>query len=109
MIYRACPQQDVVDYCTSKGIVLTSYSSLGSEKSPLLENEVVQELAKKHNVTPANILISLQANRPNVTGEDHFGFLEVLEAEFGAVLAKSVTNERILCKILSKISFQQSI
>jgi len=78
-LHPACPQQDVVDYCTSKGIALTSYSSLGSEKSPLLENAVVQKLAKKHNVTPANILISLQANRPNVT-----------------VLAKSVTNERIL-------------
>lgn len=67
---RACPQQDVVDYCTNKGIVLTAYSPLGSENSPLLKNPVVQKLAEKHEVQPANILISLQANRPNVAGED---------------------------------------
>jgi glycerol 2-dehydrogenase (NADP+) len=62
-------QQDVVDYCTSRGIVLTAYSPLGSDQSPLLKNPVVQQLADKHNVQPANILISLQANRPFVTGE----------------------------------------
>jgi glycerol 2-dehydrogenase (NADP+) len=81
-LHAACPQQDVVDYCTNKGIVLTAYSPLGSENSPLLKNPVVQKLAEKHEVQPANILISLQANRPNV-----------------AVLAKSVTNERILSNL----------
>jgi glycerol 2-dehydrogenase (NADP+) len=64
----SCPQQDVVDFCTSKGIVLTAYSPLGSERSPLLGNEVVTRIANKYKVNPANILISLQANKPNVTG-----------------------------------------
>jgi len=77
-LHPSCPQQDVVDYCTSKGIVLTAYSPLGSDNSPLLENATVKKLAEKYNVQPANILISLQANRPNVT-----------------VLPKSVTNSRI--------------
>jgi len=78
-LHPSCPQHDVVEYCTKKGIVLTAYSPLGSDNSPLLKNETVIKLAEKHKVQPANILISLQANRPNVT-----------------VLPKSVTNERIL-------------
>jgi len=66
-LHPSCPQQAVVDYCTAKGIVLTAYSPLGSDNSPLLKNEVVKKLAEKYSVSPANILVSLQANRPNVT------------------------------------------
>ncbi|KAG6841050.1 hypothetical protein C0991_002358 [Blastosporella zonata] len=77
-LHPSCPQQDVVDFCVEKGIVLTAYSPLGSDNSPLLKNEIVNRLATKYNVQPANILVSLQANRPGVT-----------------VLPKSVTNSRI--------------
>ena len=77
-LHPSCPQQDVVDFCTQKGIVLTSYSPLGSDNSPLLKNEVVNRIAEKHGVHPANILVSLQANHPNTT-----------------VLPKSVKKERV--------------
>lgn len=70
-----------MEFCAKKGIVVTAYSPLGSDNSPLLTNEVVTKLASKYNVQPANILISLQANKPGVT-----------------VLPKSVTNSRILCE-----------
>ncbi|KAJ7741446.1 Aldo keto reductase [Mycena maculata] len=78
-LHPSCPQEDVVEFCTKKGIVVTAYSPLGSDNSPLLANEVVTKIAAKYNVQPANVLISLQANKPNVT-----------------VLPKSVTNTRIL-------------
>ncbi|KAF7316405.1 Aldo-keto reductase [Mycena indigotica] len=78
-LHPSCPQHDVVEYCEKQGIVITAYSPLGSDNSPLLTNEVVKKLAAKHSVEPANILISLQANKSNVT-----------------VLPKSVTNTRIL-------------
>jgi len=77
--HPSCVQQDLVDYCKSKGIVITSYSPLGSDNSPLLHDHVVKKIAEKYSVHPANILISFQANRDNVT-----------------VVPKSVTNERIL-------------
>ncbi|KAJ2933477.1 hypothetical protein H1R20_g3604, partial [Candolleomyces eurysporus] len=77
-LHAACPQEDVVDFCRKKGIVVTAYSPLGSDGSPLLTNEVVKKIADKHGVHPANILISLQANRPGVN-----------------VLTKSVTPARI--------------
>lgn len=77
-LHPSCPQHDLVEYCISKGIVLTAYSPLGSDNSPLLSNPVVKKIADAHGVAPANILISLQANRPNVT-----------------VLPKSVTKSRV--------------
>ncbi|KAF9004813.1 Aldo keto reductase [Cyathus striatus] len=71
-LHPSCPQQDVVDYCRERGIVVTAYSPLGSDNSPLLQNDVVNKIAKKYNVTPANILISLQANRPASTSYQYF-------------------------------------
>lgn len=71
-------QADVVEYCVNKGIVLTSYSPLGSDNSPLLKNPIVVKVAEKHGVHPANILISYQANKPLHT-----------------VLPKSVKKERV--------------
>jgi glycerol 2-dehydrogenase (NADP+) len=68
MFGSSCPQDDVVEYCQSKGIVLTAYSPLGSDNSPLLKNETVAKIAQKYGVQPANILISLHANKPMHTG-----------------------------------------
>jgi len=78
-LHPSCPQIELVEFCRQKGIVVTAYSPLGSDNSPLLKHDVVTKIAAKYEVTPANVLISLQANKPNVT-----------------VLPKSVTNERIL-------------
>ena len=50
--------------------MVTAYSPLGSDKSPLLKNEVVLRLAEKYNITPANVLVSFQVNTPNVNGEE---------------------------------------
>ncbi|KAJ7163746.1 Aldo keto reductase [Mycena filopes] len=78
-LHPSCPQTDIVSLCASKGIIVTAYSPLGSDNSPLLTHEVVTRIAKAHGVQPATVLISLQANKPGVS-----------------VLPKSVTNERIL-------------
>lgn len=69
----------VVAASLANGIKITAYSPLGSDGSKLHENPIVKELAAKYEVTPANILISLQANKPGVS-----------------VLAKSVTESRII-------------
>jgi len=76
--HPSCPQEDIIAFCRSKGIIVTAYSPLGSNDSPLLSNPVVAKLAEKYKVQPSNILISLQANKPGVT-----------------VIPKSVTNSRI--------------
>jgi glycerol 2-dehydrogenase (NADP+) len=52
------PQQEVVDFCKDKGIHVTAYSPLGSTGSPLFKDEGVLEVAKKHSVGPAAVLLS---------------------------------------------------
>ncbi|KAF9262212.1 Aldo keto reductase [Marasmius fiardii PR-910] len=77
-LHPGCPQQSVIDFCKKKGIAVFGYSPLGSDDSPLFENQVVKEISEKHNETPNTILISLQANRDNV-----------------GVIVKSANEERI--------------
>ncbi|KAL9710328.1 hypothetical protein Ac2012v2_006626 [Leucoagaricus gongylophorus] len=77
-LHPSCPQEELVEFCRTRGIVVTGYSPLGSNDSPLLTNPIVVNLAQKYNVQPANILVSVQANRPGVN-----------------VLTKSVTEARI--------------
>jgi alcohol dehydrogenase (NADP+) len=81
------PQNKLVNFCKSKGILLTAYSPLGSgdraasskktNEPSLLENETVKELAAKHGVSSAQILISYSVHRDI------------------AVIPKSVNQERI--------------
>lgn len=51
-------QQEVVDFCKAKGILIEAYSPLGSTGSPLFTAEPVVEIAKKRGVTPATVLLS---------------------------------------------------
>ncbi|KAI0701079.1 Aldo/keto reductase [Cytidiella melzeri] len=81
-LHPSCNQAELVEFCSSKGISITAYSPLGSQDSPLHENPVVQKIAERHGVSTANVLVSLQANKPNVT-----------------VLAKSVTPERVIANL----------
>jgi glycerol 2-dehydrogenase (NADP+) len=66
---RSCLQEDVLAACTKAGIVVTAYSPLGSDNSPLLKNDVVVGIAEKYKISPANVLVSFQVNTPNVNGQ----------------------------------------
>jgi glycerol 2-dehydrogenase (NADP+) len=52
------PQQEIVDFCSSKGIHVTAYSPFGSTGSPLFQEEGIQEVAKRHEVGPGTVLLS---------------------------------------------------
>lgn len=71
------PQQDIVDLCKSKGILITAYSPLGSTNSPLMKDERVVKIAKEAGCSPGNVLLSYHIARGS------------------CVLAKSVTLSRI--------------
>ncbi|KAF7789685.1 hypothetical protein EIP86_000631 [Pleurotus ostreatoroseus] len=71
------PQHELVAYLKSKGIVAQAYSPLGSTNSPLLTDEVVTEIAKKHGLSSADVLL---------------GYLLAKDI---VVLPKSVTSARI--------------
>ena len=67
------PQIKLLDYCNSRNIAITAYSPLGSkdrvqalktENEPsLLENQIINKIAQKHNSTPACVLIKWQIQR----------------------------------------------
>ncbi|KAI0282806.1 Aldo/keto reductase [Russula aff. rugulosa BPL654] len=80
--HPSCLEEEALAACEKAGIVVTAYSPLGSDQSPLLKNDVVLRIAEKYKITPANVLISFQVNTPNVT-----------------VVAKSVTPERIISNL----------
>ncbi|KAG8699714.1 hypothetical protein FRC09_006444 [Ceratobasidium sp. 395] len=71
------PQLKLAKFCESKGIKLQAYSPLGSTGSPMLKDEVILEIAKKHNATAPAVLIGYHVSKGHI------------------VLPKSVTPERI--------------
>jgi glycerol 2-dehydrogenase (NADP+) len=71
------PQEELVDFCQSKSIVVTAYSPLGSTGSPLFQEEGIQKVAKKHGISEGTVCISYAVARGNV------------------VIPKSVTPARI--------------
>ncbi|XP_043939002.1 aldo-keto reductase family 1 member B1-like [Protopterus annectens] len=64
-------QAKLVQYCKSKGIILTAFSPLGSPSSPLkpaaqkniLEDPVINEIGKKYGKTNAQVLLRYHVQR----------------------------------------------
>lgn len=66
-------QKELLDYCNPKNIAVTAYSPLGAKgmpealrvkgELPVLENPVINEIAKKYSATPAQVLIKWQIQR----------------------------------------------
>lgn len=83
-------------------MALTAYSPLGSDESPLMTNEIILGIAKKHDVGPANVLISFQAAHPNRTGMSPIYFISsrLIRRDL-LVISKSVTPERIIANAKS--------
>lgn len=77
------PQEDLVQWCNGKGIHIEAYSPLGSANAPILSEPTILEIAKKLNVTPAQVVISWHVQR---------GYI---------VLPKSVTPSRIESNLLT--------
>lgn len=81
-------QDELLEFCKEHGIHLTAYSPLGSsdridamkaqDEPSLLENKVIEEIAKKHGASPAQVLIKWNVLRGT------------------AVIPKSVHEGRIL-------------
>ncbi|MDF2512159.1 MAG: aldo/keto reductase [Herbinix sp.] len=72
---------ELADYCRSKGIAMQAYSPLGGTGGNLLENEVLNKLAEKYNRTPAQIVICWDIQRDFV------------------VIPKSVHKDRIISNL----------
>jgi len=57
------PQQELVDFCKEKDVLMTAYSPLGSTGSPLFQDPHVVKLAEQKGVSPGTILLSYHVAR----------------------------------------------
>lgn len=102
------PQEKLVDFCRSNGILLTAYSPLGSGdrsssiKKPnepsLLDNPTVNEIASIHKASPAQVLIAYSIYRgiaviPKSTNKERISQnLESLNIELTEADFKKLSN-----------------
>jgi len=79
-------RSELIEFCQDNGIVVTAHTSLGSPgncmsahhtSKPLMQDELVNEIAKKYNKTAAHVLLRWATQRPTI------------------ILPKSVTPSRI--------------
>lgn len=56
-------QKEVVDYCSRRGIVVESWSPLGSSKIPLLQEETLKEIGRKYDKSPAQVVLRWNVER----------------------------------------------
>ncbi|CAO3680619.1 hypothetical protein G6F70_006370 [Rhizopus microsporus] len=80
------PQEDLVEYCKKKNIVLTAYSPLGNpgyrnNMINIFDHPTVLKLAEKYNKTPVQVILNYGINR---------GY---------AVIPKSTTETRIVANL----------
>ena len=90
------PQHELVSYLNAKGITPQAYSPLGSSNSPLLTDDVVVQIAIKHSLQPADILLGyLRMSIFAVAYRDINRVHLILVAKGMIVLPKSVNPVRI--------------
>ncbi|KAL6928687.1 hypothetical protein ACO0SA_002016 [Hanseniaspora valbyensis] len=51
-------QEELVKFCTKHGIVVTGYSPLGSTGAPILKLPELNEIAKAHDITAYDVVVS---------------------------------------------------
>lgn len=73
-------QKNLINFCQSRGVSVTAYQPLGGSSGgvDLMDNDVIQAIAQKHQKSPAQILIRFQIQRDVI------------------VIPKSVNPKRIL-------------
>ncbi|KAL6940751.1 hypothetical protein ACO0QE_004667 [Hanseniaspora vineae] len=62
-IHPGKPQNEIVDYCQEKGIVVTGYTPYGSQGGPALKLPLIKELSEKLDLSVNEVVISYFINR----------------------------------------------
>ncbi len=118
-------QDDLLEYCKSENILVTAYSPLGSgdrsasmkgkDEPNLLELKTIQEIARKHNASSGQILISWHNHRgtaaiPKSTSKEHIeenfkaASIELEDADMKAIARLDKHNRFITGKFFEEPS-----
>ncbi len=54
---------ELIEYCQSRGIIVEAWSPLGGTGGTIMEDEVLKEIAKKHNRSVAQVILRWHASR----------------------------------------------
>ncbi|PFH52195.1 hypothetical protein AMATHDRAFT_57557 [Amanita thiersii Skay4041] len=105
-LHPLLPQDDLIKYCKEKNIHVTAYSPLGNNLAgyaKLTDHPTVQEVAKRVNATPAQVLIAWGAARgqsiiPKSVQEDriisNFKQIELSEQDAAEISKVGVGNHK---------------
>jgi len=99
------PQHKLVKYCQDNGIQVTAYCPLGNGSNPrLLDDKIIGEVAKKNNMTPAQVILSWNAQRnvivipKSITPsriEENFNIVELSEEDFEKIKGITMRQRNI--------------
>lgn len=80
-VHPLLPQDELINFCKEKGIVVEAYSPLGGIGAPVLKDETIAKIAKKYGVDAGQVIISWHVQRGYV------------------VLPKSVHENRVISNL----------
>lgn len=77
-------QKNLLEFCNKNMIQMVAYSPLGGDKREVLKDDIIIEIAKRNNITPAQVVLAWNMNRgvgviPKSISEDH------LQENIGAI------------------------
>lgn len=99
-------QQDMVDFCHEKNILVTAFSPLGSsrliKKGKASDNEdIIQHIALKHNCSPAQVILSWGIERGTIVIPKSVS-PERIKENFGALNVKLDANDMKQITLLNR-------
>ena len=65
-VHPCYPQDELIEYCTSKNIVVTAYSPFGQQKRVFFEDEDFINIAKAHNADLGQVAVAWALQRNTV-------------------------------------------
>ncbi|KIJ53588.1 hypothetical protein M422DRAFT_241825 [Sphaerobolus stellatus SS14] len=65
-LHPCYPQNELLQYCKTKNIILTAYSPLGQYNTPFFQDKTLLKVAEKENATVAQVILSWGVQRGTI-------------------------------------------